>query len=166
MVAPQELMPDEPPATDAGDFPLRLNTGRYRDQWHTMTRTGLSPMLSQHRRKPLLEVHPRDAEAAALVDGGLGRVVTAAGTAIFRVLVSDGQRRGDVFVPMHWTDIMAGEGRSNRLPGQAADPVSGHPGFKNTPARIEPVLPEWRAFLVVRQRPAFESLLYCCPVIQ
>ncbi|MBD3753867.1 MAG: type IV pilus assembly protein PilM, partial [Micrococcales bacterium] len=56
------------PATNA-EFPLRLNTGRYRDQWHTMTRTGLSAKLSQHRREPLLEIHPDDATAARLADG-------------------------------------------------------------------------------------------------
>lgn len=151
-----------PPVAEAVDaaFPLRLNTGRYRDQWHTMTRTGLSPTLSQHRREPLLEVHPRDADAAGLVDGGLARVVTAAGAAVFRVSLSDGQRRGDVFVPMHWTDVMAGEGRSNRLPGQSVDPVSGQPGFKSMPARVEPVLPEWRAFLVARDMPELAGLLW------
>ena len=128
-------------------FPLRLNTGRYRDQWHTMTRTGLSPTLAQHRREPLLEVHPDDARAAGLVHGGLGRVVSAHGAATFRVCVTDAQVRGSVFVPMHWTDAMAGEGRANRLPGPFVDPVSGQPGFKNSAVRIEPVVPEWRAFL-------------------
>jgi assimilatory nitrate reductase catalytic subunit len=63
-----------------------------------------------------------------------------------------------VFVPMHWTDVMAGEGRSNRLPGQSVDPVSGQPGFKNTPARVEPVTPEWRAFLVARDMPELSGL--------
>ncbi len=131
--------------------PLLLNTGRYRDQWHTMTRTGLSPTLSQHRREPLLEIHPDDAARRGLGEGDLARVTTASGAATFRVSLSDGQRRGDVFVPMHWTDMMAGEGRANRLPGQLADPVSGQPGFKRTPAEVVKVLPEWRAFLVTQQ---------------
>lgn len=39
-------------------FPYTLNTGRYRDQWHTMTRTGLSPKLTRHRAEPQVEVHP------------------------------------------------------------------------------------------------------------
>ena len=146
-------------------FPLRLNTGRYRDQWHTMTRTGLSPTLSQHRSEPLLEVHPHDAAAqgssrGAISDGGLARVTTAHGTSVFRVAVTETQRKGEVFVPMHWTDAMAGEGRCNRLPGSVTDPVSGQPAFKNTRARIEPVMPEWRAFLVTREEPAISGLLY------
>lgn len=141
-------------------FPLRLNTGRYRDQWHTMTRTGLSPTLSQHRREPLLEVHPRDAAHCGVTDGDLARVVTGAGAAVFQVHVSNGQRPGDIFVPMHWTDIMSGEGRANRLALSDVDPVSGQPGFKDTPARIESMTPEWRAFLVCREDVAIPELLW------
>jgi assimilatory nitrate reductase catalytic subunit len=59
---------------------------------------------------------------------------------------------------MHWTDAFAGEGRANRLPLQDFDPVSGQPGFKNTPARVEPVTPEWRAFLVTDTAPQLPSL--------
>ncbi|WP_068073862.1 nitrate reductase [Novosphingobium lentum] len=155
------LVAVQPPRTEADPaYPLRLNTGRYRDQWHTMTRTALSPTLSQHRREPLLEVNPADALAQGLSDGGLARVVTPHGRSIFRVSVTADQRRGDIFVPMHWTDTMAGEGRSNRLPGQGADPHSGQPGFKNGPARIEPVTPEWRGFLVTRDDPVPVGLLY------
>ena len=47
-------------------FPLRLNTGRVRDQWHTMTRTGQSPRLGAHRPEPFVEIHPLDAEAYGL----------------------------------------------------------------------------------------------------
>ncbi|MBB4613404.1 nitrate reductase [Novosphingobium taihuense] len=143
------LVPVEP-RTRAVDpaFPLRLNTGRYRDQWHTMTRTGLSPTLAQHRREPLLEVHPDDAASARIIDGTLARVVTASGASAFRVLVTEAQGRGQVFVPMHWSDAMASGGRGNLLPDQSVDPVSGQPGFKNNACRIEPVASDWRAFLL------------------
>ncbi|MBW8785840.1 MAG: molybdopterin-dependent oxidoreductase [Novosphingobium sp.] len=155
------LVPVTAPVT-ANDpsFPLRLNTGRYRDQWHTMTRTGLSPTLSQHRREPLVEVHPRDAAALGLAADGLARVVTAYGAAIYRVQIEPGQRRGELFVPMHWTDTMSGAGRSNRLAAPDVDPVSGQPGFKNIAAWIEPVAADWRAFLVTRDAPAPDGLLY------
>lgn len=129
-------------------FPLRLNTGRYRDQWHTMTRTGYAPTLAQHRREAVLEIHLEDAAPLGLADGALARVETASGGSIFRVGLSDGQRRGDIFVPMHWTDIMASGARANLLPDQGTDPVSGQPGFKNTPARVIPVRPGWRGFLL------------------
>lgn len=155
------LVSVRPPApVTSAEFPLRLNTARYRDQWHTMTRTGLSATLSQHRPEPLLEVHPADAKTFGLVDGGLGRVETASGSAVYRVQVSTGQRRGEVCVPMHWTDAMAGEGRSNRLPSQAVDPVSGQPGFKNGAARVVALSPAWRAFVVRGDVIAPEGLLY------
>ncbi|VWX53833.1 nitrate reductase [Novosphingobium sp. 9U] len=149
------------PAVQADSaYPLRLNTARYRDQWHTMTRTGLSPTLSQHRPEALLEVHPQDALAQGLSDGGLARVESPSGAAVFRVRVTAAQRLGEICVPMHWTDAMANGARANRLPGQAADPVSGQPGFKNAPARVVPVKPEWRAFVASRDAIAPAGLLY------
>jgi assimilatory nitrate reductase catalytic subunit len=140
----------QPPLQLDPALPLRLNTGRYRDQWHTMTRTGYAPTLAQHRREALLEIHAADAALYGLADGGLARVETAAGTSVFRVAFSTGQRRGEIFVPMHWTDVMAGEGRANRLSWQSTDPVSGQPAYKNTPARVVPLAPEWHAFLLLR----------------
>ncbi|MEO7787389.1 MAG: nitrate reductase, partial [Sphingomicrobium sp.] len=130
---------------------LALNTGRYRDQWHTMTRTGLSPKLSQHRREPLLELHPADAAANAIEDGALARVTTPAGTTLYRASVTDAQREGELFAPIHWTDANASEGRTGRLASPATDPVSGQPGFKLTEAAIAPVTTEWRGFLIVRE---------------
>ena len=150
------------PRTRAADpaFPLRLNTGRYRDQWHTMTRTGLSPTLAQHRREPLLEVHTDDAVAAGIGEGTLARVITASGTSVFRVSVTDAQSPGQVFVPMHWADAMASGGRGNLLPDQSVDPVSGQPGFKNNACRIEPVASDWRAFLLRGEAIALEGLVW------
>jgi assimilatory nitrate reductase catalytic subunit len=131
-------------------YTLRLNTGRYRDQWHTMTRTGLSPKLSQHRREPLVEVHPESIRRFGLADGGLAAVETASGRSVFRVASVDSQRRREIFVPMHWTDQTSGGGRAGLLPGNVCDPISGQPGFKNTAAAIRPYMPEWRGFLISR----------------
>ncbi|MEP7350685.1 MAG: molybdopterin-dependent oxidoreductase [Sphingorhabdus sp.] len=141
-------------------FALRLNTGRYRDQWHTMTRTGLSPKLSQHRREPLVEVHPDTIQRFHLADGGLAEVETASGKSVFRVASVDGQRRQDIFVPMHWTDQTSGGGRTGLLPSQDRDPVSGQPGFKNTAVTIRPYVPAWTGFLVTRDQPAIPDCTY------
>ena len=65
-----------------------VNSGRYRDQWHSMTRTALSPRLSQHRREPLVEVHPMDAAAAGLAAGDLARVTSAHGESLFKVAIA------------------------------------------------------------------------------
>jgi assimilatory nitrate reductase catalytic subunit len=152
-----------PPVSRAVDpaYPLRLNTGRYRDQWHTMTRTGLSPKLSQHRREALLEIHPADATERGVLDGALASISTRQGHSIFRVSVTDAQQKGAIFVPMHWTDTLSSGGRANRLPDQSVDPVSGQPGFKDSAAQVAAVSPEWRAFLVTRDVPIMpDALLY------
>ena len=149
-----------PRADATRQFALRLNTGRYRDQWHTMTRTGLSPKLSQHRREPLVEVHPDTVQRLGLTDGGFARVETPHGKSIFRVASTANQRRQDVFVPIHWTDQTSGGGRAGLLPGQDRDPHSGQPGFKNTPARIAPYRPEWTGFLVTGSLPLMPDCDY------
>ena len=129
---------------------LILNTGRYRDQWHTMSRTGLSPRLSQHRREPLVELHPDDAARFGLADGDLAVVRTAQGESVFRLAITDAQRPGEAFAPIHWTDRTASGGRTGRLADPAADPVSGQPGFKRTAMTVTRLHTDWRAFLILR----------------
>ncbi|WP_314374227.1 molybdopterin-dependent oxidoreductase [Sphingomonas paucimobilis] len=131
------------------DWPMTLNTGRYRDHWHTMTRTGLAPKLARHREEPLVEVHPDDAHRLNLTDGGLARVGTPQGTSLYRVAVSPGQRPGELFVPIHWTDKTASGGRTGLLPRPLTDPYSGQPGFKRTPASIAAVTTRWRGFAIL-----------------
>lgn len=131
------------------NWPLTLNTGRYRDQWHSMTRTGLAPKLARHREEPLVEVHPDDAARLGLTDGGLARVETPQGDSIFRVAFSAGQRPGELFVPIHWTDRTSSGGRTGLLPRPLVDPVSGQPGFKRTPASIAAVATQWSGFLLL-----------------
>ncbi len=134
-------------------WPLILNTGRYRDHWHTMTRTGLSPRLSQHRREPLVELHPADASREGIGDGDLVEVTTAQGASTFRALLTENQRRGEMFVPIHWTDRQSSGGRAGILPRALVDPHSGQPGFKTTPARIARLAFAWRGFLIARAIP-------------
>ncbi|WP_336957958.1 molybdopterin-dependent oxidoreductase [Sphingobium aquiterrae] len=146
------------------DWPMTLNTGRYRDQWHTMTRTGLSPKLSAHRQEPLVEIHPADAERLGITEGALARVATPQGTSIFRATISEGQRPGDIFTPIHWTDRQSTGGRTGLLPRPLVDPHSGQPGFKSTPARLEKVAVEWRGFLIARSLPDRIDALYATKV--
>jgi len=135
----------------SAEFPLRLNTGRYRDQWHTMTRTGLSPTLSQHRREPVVELSPEDAGRHGIGEGELVRVQTPYGKTIYRAALRDEQPIGAIFVPMHWTDRWSNAGRTGRLAQPLHDPHSGQPGFKDTPAAISKVKVDWRAFMVSRE---------------
>lgn len=143
-----------PLAAPLRDWPLLLNTGRYRDQWHSMTRTGLAPRLARHREEPLVELHPHDAATAGVADGGLARVTTPQGATLYRARVTDAQRRGELFVPIHWTDQNASGGRTGRLARAQVDPISGQPGFKFCPAAVSAVTCEWRGFLLVAGEPA------------
>ena len=131
-------------------FPLRLNTGRVRDHWHTMTRTGKSPRLSAHRPVPTLEIHPDDAVAAGLVDGALARVYTQHGAAVLEVALAPGQRRGSLFAPFHWSAATASHGRVGALTADDADPISGQPELKATPAAIAPAPYASRGFVLSR----------------
>lgn len=131
-------------------FPMSLNTGRIRDQWHTMTRTGLAPDLYRHAPEPYVEIHPEDAEALGLKDGALARVATARAEAVAVAKVSDRQRRGSLFMPMHWTDAFAPSGRANSLVAPNVDPTSGQPEFKHTPARMRPYRETWKGFFLSR----------------
>ena len=132
----------------SAQFPFLLNTGRVRDQWHTMTRTGLVPKLLAHVAEPTAAFHPADAADLGLADRGLVRLSTEHATTTLRGVVDLGQRRGEIFVPMHWTDSFAGAGPVARMVAAAVDPVSGQPELKATPIRAIAVQTAWRGLLL------------------
>jgi len=141
--------PYRPPAITPDDqWPLLLNTGRVRDQWHTMTRTGRLPRLMAHEREPVLDMHPADAARLRLDDGGLARIESRHGTTVLPVRLSSDLRPGEVFAPIHWTDRFTSAGPIDALVGAASDPVSGQPELKATPVRAAPVTPHWYGLLL------------------
>ena len=148
------LVPPEAPALKTGtspERPLRLNTGRVRDQWHTMTRTGSSPRLGQHLPEPFVEVHPDDAASAGIVDGGFARISTDHGDCILRAVVTAEQQRGMFFAPIHWSDATSSFARVGALVSPATDPFSGQPEMKATPAAISAVTFVHRGFVLSRE---------------
>jgi assimilatory nitrate reductase catalytic subunit len=147
-IAPE---PPQPHARTDDAFPLRLNTGRVRDQWHTMTRTGMSARLGAHSPQPFIEIHPADAKLAGLTDGGLAKVTTQHGSATLMVSCDAGQRRGSIFAPIHWSDATATQARVGDLVQAASDPISGQPESKTTPARVEAVEFAYRGFALTRR---------------
>ena len=153
-----QFVPPEPPALKEETtllYPFRLNTGRIRDQWHSMTRSGLSARLSTHRPEPFVEVHPADARAAGLADGAFARISTAHGACIMKVVVSGGQQAGSLFVPIHWSDATASCARVGDLVAPHTDPHSGQPEAKATPAAIAPVSFSLRGFVRTRHQLTF-----------
>ncbi|KAF0231605.1 MAG: nitrate reductase catalytic [Beijerinckiaceae bacterium] len=141
-------------------FPLWLNTGRIRDQWHTMTRTAKASRLMGHYGEPFCEIHPDDAEAAGITAASLVTVTSTHGSVIVRALITDRQRRGSVFLPMHWTDQFAARARADALVNAAVDPVSGQPGSKRTPVTIVPFAARWYGFAVSAIKPDASAAPY------
>ncbi len=149
-----------PPPRDRGPGHLILNTGRVRDHWHTMTRTGRTPRLSAHYAEPFAEIRPDDAERLSIRRTQLVRLENGYGTAIVRALVTDRQQKGSIFVPMHWTGETAATGRVNALLGPFADPVSGQPALKMGRVSATPVEVALYGFLVSRRKPDVGGLGY------
>ncbi|MEA2936029.1 MAG: assimilatory nitrate reductase catalytic subunit [Variibacter sp.] len=147
-VAPES---PRPRADLSPDFPLRLNTGRIRDQWHTMTRSGDSARLAGHRVEPFVEVHPLDAVKFRLTQDGFARVSTRYGACTLKVIVTAAQQPGSVFVPIHWTRETSSSAAIGQLVSPDVDPISGQPDAKATPASVEPITFAVRGFAISRE---------------
>ena len=130
--------------------PFVLNTGRVRDQWHTMTRTGRVPRLMAHMPEPAITLNPIDAAKLNLEQGDLARIETGAGSSVLGIAVSSAQRPGELFVPMHWTDDFASAGPIGRTVTAHVDPLSGQPELKMTPASLIRVVPRFCGVLLRR----------------
>ncbi|MEO0385835.1 MAG: nitrate reductase [Pseudomonadota bacterium] len=141
-------------------YPFTLNTGRVRDQWHTMTRTGRSPSLSAHMGEPYCELHPHDAERLGIEPASLVRLTSPQGSIIMRALVSEGQQPGSVFVPMHWNDQTASNARVDALVQPETDPISGQPALKFSRVAVAHAGMAWHGFAVVKKRPASLPFAY------
>ena len=147
------LVEPEPPKLAAElstAYPFWLNTGRVRDQWHTMTRTGRSPRLGSHRPVPFVAINPADATRLGLTDGDLARVLTETGSALLEVTIDVGQARGSLFCPIHWSGETASDARIGPLVHGHVDPYSGQPETKATPAAISPEPLPLRGFVLSR----------------
>ncbi|APV35522.1 nitrate reductase [Acinetobacter soli] len=132
-------------------FPLILNTGRIRDQWHTMTRTALSAHLTSHRAEPYCEIHPQDALKYGVQHGSLIEVKSQWGSCVLRLSVSDSIRRGQIFVPIHWSEQHASDARIGKVVNPVVDAISGEPEFKHTPVMLQPFYTHWQGCLFVRE---------------
>ena len=141
-----------PPATAPDEnYPYVLNTGRVRDHWHTLSRTGMSPRLSTHTFEPYAEIHPDDASRHKLAQDSLARVISPNSEIYVRVKISDAQQRGSLFVPIHWNDTFTSKARVGTLIGAITDPLSGQPEFKHGVARIESCDSQWQGFILTRR---------------
>ena len=140
--------------------PLRLNTGRVRDQWHTMTRTGKSVRLAGHRPEPTVEMNLHDALQRGLQEGDIADLASSWGRAALRVHISESVRAGEAFVPMHWTAQVSRAGRINAAVNPAVDPISGQPELKHTPIEVRRLDVKWHGTILARRPVMLPEMTY------
>ena len=127
---------EEPAELPDEQFPLILTTGRVRDQWHTMTRTGKIPILMKKEPEPFVELHPADAERAGIRDAELVTVRSRRGQAQAACRMTRAIKPGTCFMPFHWGSLR-GAAVVNQTTLEACDPVSKQPELKFCAVRIE-----------------------------
>ena len=120
---PPAELPDE-------EFPFVLTTGRCAHQWHTMTKTGKSPILNKMNPGPFLEIHPEDAESLGVREGDPVEIKSRRGRAVYPARVTDKIRPGCCFAPFHWNDLFGENLAINEATSEALDPISKQPEFK------------------------------------
>ncbi|GAB1257460.1 nitrate reductase [Aurantivibrio plasticivorans] len=137
--------PAESPTSDQ----LIMNTGRIRDQWHTMTRTGKASRLLSHVDEPYVQINPVDAKRFNVTANSIAHLKNHNGEFFGRVKVSTDQRQGDIFSPIHWNSAFASSSRVGALVSSNVDPVGGQPEFKHCPVSLEAFTPSVEGFCLI-----------------
>ncbi|MDA0353304.1 MAG: nitrate reductase [Chloroflexi bacterium] len=119
------------------EYPLVLLTGRVKDQWHTMTRTGGVPKLNRSESESFLEIHSADASMLGVEDGARVAVSSRRGRFEVKARVTDSIREGAVFAPFHWGAEWGRRGVANAVTSEAIDPRSKQPELKYAAVRVE-----------------------------
>jgi ferredoxin-nitrate reductase len=131
-------------------LPLVLTTGRIRDQWHTMTKTGKVNRLKQHISASYLEIHPWDAAERNITDEDLVEIHNGRGVVRVKAKVSADIKRGVVFLPMHWGKILEADlNRANNLTQNLVDPSSKEPDFKFSAVQVKKYKKEKQKIIVI-----------------
>lgn len=132
------------------DYPMILTTGRIRDQWHTMTRTGKVNKLRQHIDKPFLEIHPDDAQQKGIRNNDIVVVKSAYGSVQVSAKITEDVKKNVVFLPMHWgKTLQKNFSRTNNITKTEVDPVSKEPDFKFTAVDVEKFKKETERIVII-----------------
>jgi assimilatory nitrate reductase catalytic subunit len=145
------------------DFPFVLNSGRVRDQWHTMTRTGKTSELSAHTNRPYLAIHTMDAQNLALKNDDLvslsaAHVNNQQNRVLLPIVIDNNQRQGEVFAPIHWSASNASSANISALYTDANDKISGQPELKHAAVKLQKVSYQYSGQLFIRQQLKVELL--------
>ena len=131
------ISPQLPQQVTNSEYPFALNTGRIRDQWHTMTRTGRADRLLEHIEHPFVAINPETAKHNHIKQGDVVEVSTSQAEVRVLALLDNGIKSNQLFVPIHWNDQFASSARIDALVAPIVDKTSGQPEFKFTPASIK-----------------------------
>jgi assimilatory nitrate reductase catalytic subunit len=130
-------------------FTLSLNTGRLRDQWHGMSRTGTAARLFGHVEEALLSLHPDEMRRRRLLDGQLVTLKSKRGSLVLPVHSDDNVRSGHAYLPMHWGNrFLKGLG-TNVLTSPVFDPLSKQPELKHASVEVTKIDLPWQLFALV-----------------
>ena len=116
-----------------------LNTGRQRDQWHTMTRTGHIAHLAASELEPTVYMNTLSATQNRLKAGQLTKLFQpTSNTGIYaKVAIDEGLGFQELFMSMHWAGRYGGESSVNAIINSAKDPISGQPAFKSSYVEVQ-----------------------------
>ena len=125
-------------------YPFSLTTGRLRDQWHGMSRTGTLGRLFGHVSEPSIAMHPQDMARLALQGGDLVHVTSKQGSIMLPVQASAEVALSQAFMAMHWgEEFLSGSsatgerlGGVNALTSPVFCPDSKQPEFKHSAVKI------------------------------
>lgn len=147
------------------DYPFVLNSGRIRDQWHTMTRTGKAADLSAHISRPKLAMHPDDAISQGLLEGDLVELNAAhnvgGNPVILALSIDRKQRRSELFAPIHWSAVNTSHGAIASLYTDANDSLSGQPELKHAAVSVKKICFAQHGELFVKQLLPLTLLRQC-----
>ncbi len=129
--------------TDAR-HPLHLLTGRLRDQWHGMSRTGRAAQLYNHVEEPSINMSSDDMMRRSIKNGDIVKVSNKRGSLVLPVLMSDEVKPAQTFIAMHWgSQFMHGLGVNALMPPNF-DKTSKQPELKHTAIKLEKLELTWR----------------------
>lgn len=150
----------EPQTACNDNFPLLLNSGRTRDQWHTMSRTGLSARLAEHKPEPYVQIHPTTAKEHGVKAHQLIKLHNVQGECLARAEISEQVQPNQLFLPIHWNNATAKNSKPCNLITPHTDSHSGQPEFKHTPVALTVCQHQSRATFASRTALNFNSLDY------
>ena len=158
------IKPSLPKHQASQEWPFTLNTGRVRDQWHTMTRTGDAASLAKHTAQPYVEIHPKDAKQFDIKDKALVRLTSPYGEVLLKAKLSRAVAFANVFAPIHWTQQFANASVVSNLIPQVVDPLSGQPESKHAQVQLEAVTDICYGVIVSAAPLVLSDCLYWCQV--